>query len=86
MRTTAKHLDHIVNCINGQLQKLGKAGCYGLEYCYGHTNVVFYNDPNSTYTSDVRCGLSKSEAMDVLQGIYHALNTVIYGSALKTNP
>ena len=78
MRITESHLETAVNSINSMLKRLNKNVKYDVEYCYGHTNVVFYGDPNSTGCSDVRCGLTKSEAMDVLQGILHALNVVIY--------
>ena len=78
MRTTNAHLDSAINSANAMLEKLGKKGRYGLDFCYGHTNIVFYADPNSSGTSDVRCGLTKSEAYDVLQGILHALTTVLY--------
>lgn len=78
MRTTNAHLNVAIDNANFMLKKLGKTGKYGLDFCYGHTNVVFYPDPNSTGCSDVRTGLTKGEAMDVLQGILHALNVVVY--------
>lgn len=73
MRITAKHLEGICSSINEALQKRGFVGRYAPQYCYGHTNIVFYSDPNSSGCSDVRCGLTKSEAYDVLIGIYHCL-------------
>lgn len=78
MRTTTAHLESAINSANAMLKQLNKEGEYGLQFCYGHTNIVFYADPKSTGCSDVRCGLSKGEAMDVLQGILHALNTILY--------
>lgn len=73
MRTINKHLYGMTDCINARLQQMHKVGRYGVEFAYGHTNVVFYSDPNSSGCSDVRCGLTKSEAFDVLQGIWHCL-------------
>lgn len=78
MRITAKMLNSACACANIMLQTLKKQGKYDVQYCYGHTDVIFYPDPNSTGCLDVRCGLTKSEAYDVLQGIIHALNTVLY--------
>lgn len=72
-RTTNKHLYGMVDSINIRLQTMGKVGRYGVEFAYGHTNVVFYADPNSSGCSDVRCALTKGEAFDVLQGIWHCL-------------
>ena len=77
MRTTNAHLDGILSCINTRLMTMGRVGRYGVQFCYGHTNVVFYSDPNSSGCSDVRCGLRKSEAMDVLQGIWHVLSVAL---------
>lgn len=76
-RTTNKHLESIVSCINAKLLTNNRVGRYDVQYCYGHTNVVFYSDPSSTGCADVRCGLTKSEAMDVLQGIWHALSVAL---------
>ena len=72
-RTTNNHLYGMVDSINVRLQQKGQVGRYGVEFAYGHTNVVFYANPNSSGCSDVRCGLTKSEAYDVLQGIWHCL-------------
>jgi len=72
-RTTNNHLYGMVDSINVRLEQMGKVGRYGVEFAYGHTNVVFYANPNSSGCSDVRCGLTKSEAYDVLQGIWHCL-------------
>lgn len=77
-RTTIKHLYGMVDSINTRLQLAQKVGRYGVEFAYGHTNVVFYADPNSTGCSDVRAGLTKSEAYDVLQGIWHCLAIALH--------
>jgi len=77
-RITKKHLEGLVDCINANLVKLNKEGRYGVQHCYGYTNVVFYSDPHSSGCSDVRCGLSTSEAYDVLYGINDVLNVMIY--------
>ena len=74
MRITNEHLESTCSIINSGLKGKGFSGTYGVQHCYGHTNVVFYSDPDSSGCSDVRVGLTKSEAYDVLQGIYHALN------------
>lgn len=76
-RTTNRHLYGMVDSINVRLEQMGKVGRYGVEFAYGHTNVVFYANPNSSGCSDVRCGLTKSEAYDVLQGIWHVLAIAI---------
>ena len=76
-RTTDKHLYGAIDCINNRLQLAQKVGRYGVEFAYGHTNVVFYANPNSSGSSDVRCGLTKSEAYDVLQGIWHCLTVAL---------
>lgn len=77
-RTTNKHLYGMVESINTRLRLMQKVGHYGIEFAYGHTNVVFYADPNSTGCSDVRAGLTKGEAYDVLQGIWHCLAIAIH--------
>ena len=77
-RTTNKHLYGMVDSINIRLEQMGKVGRYGVEFAYGHTNVVFYADPNSTGCSDVRAGLTKGEAYDVLQGIWHCLAIALH--------
>ncbi len=74
MRITDKLLELTISIINDDLKRRGFVGQYGVQHCYGHTNVVFYADPNSTGCSDVRCGLTKSEAYEVLQGINHCIN------------
>lgn len=74
MRITNEYLESTLSIINSGLKRKGFAGTYGVQHCYGHTNVVFYSDPDSSGCSDVRCGLTKSGAYDVLQGIYHVLN------------
>ena len=77
-RTTNNHLYGMVDSINYRLENMGKVGRYGVEFAYGHTNVVFYADPNSSGCSDVRCALTKSEAYDVLYGIYHCLAIALH--------
>ena len=77
-RTTNKHLYGMVESINTRLRLMQKVGHYGIEFAYGHTNVVFYADPNSTGCSDVRAGLTKGEAYDVLQGIWHCLAIALH--------
>ena len=74
MRITNEYLESTLSIINNSIKGRGFSGAYGVQHCYGHTNVVFYPDRDSSGCSDVRCGLTKSEAYDVLQGIYHALN------------
>ena len=74
-RKTSKDLDHICSCINSMLTDGTRYGTY---QAYGHTDIVFYRDLNSTGCSDVVCGLTKSEAYDVLRGIYFALSQVKY--------
>lgn len=80
MRVTKQHLENMIDNINTQLKHLNKQGRYGLEYVYGHTNVVYYDDPSSSAggTRDVRCGLTKGEAEDVLWGMLHALDTICF--------
>ena len=68
----------MVESINTRLRLMQKVGHYGIEFAYGHTNVVFYADPNSTGCSDVRAGLTKGEAYDVLQGIWHCLAIALH--------
>lgn len=77
MRITNDHLETALSILNNELQRRGHVGRYDTEFCYGHTNIVFYSDPNSTGTSDVVCGLTKSEAYDVLRGINHCLFTAM---------
>lgn len=77
MRTTNEHLETVISVINSELSARGRVGRYGIQQCYGHTNVVFYADPNSTGCGDVVCGLTKGEAYDVLKGISHCLNAAM---------
>lgn len=77
MRITNAHLEHAISVLNGELKERGRAARYGIQQCYGYTNVVFYDDPDSTGCSDVICGLTKSEALDVLRGINHCLITAL---------
>lgn len=72
-RTTNAQLDHICACINSMLDNGTR---YGVYQAYGHTDIVFYRDPNSSGCSDVACGLTKSGAYDVLQGVYHAISNL----------
>ena len=74
-RKTTKDLDYICSCINSILTDGTRYGTY---QAYGHTDVVFYRDPNSSGCYDVACGLTKSGAYDVLRGIYFALNQLKY--------
>ena len=74
-RKTSKDLDHICACINSMLTDGTRYDTY---QAYGHTDIVFYRDPDSTGTTDVVCGLTKSEAYDVLSGIYFALRQLKY--------
>ena len=78
MRITNDHLENAISILNKEIARRGYVGRYGVEFCYGHTNVVFYSDPNSTGCSDVVCGLTKSEAYDILRGINHCLFTALH--------
>ena len=77
MITTNAHLETAISILNNELERRGHVGRYGIQQCYGHTDIVFYADPNSTGCSDVVCGLTKSEAYDVLRGINHCLFTAM---------
>ena len=70
-----KDFDLICSCINSMLTDGTR---YDIIQTDGHTNIVFYLDPNSIGCTDVVCGLTKSEAYDVLSGIYFAIHQLKY--------
>lgn len=76
-RKTTKDLVHICACINSMLTDGTRYDTYR---AYGYTDVVFYRDPKSTGCSDVVCGLTMSQAYDVLKGIYFALSQLKYAN------
>ena len=48
MRITNAHLEHAISVLNNELERRGHVGRYGIQQCCGYTNVVFYDDPDST--------------------------------------